>query len=75
MPKQHKLKPLTSRSKIDMPESAVDKTTRRPRMVLFIIPLMIGLSGLSRGTQSNFCRTVSHAELKGVMAAAQAGVE
>jgi hypothetical protein len=37
-----------------MPESEGDKTTtrRRPPMVLFIIPLMIGLSGLYRVTQS-----------------------
>ena len=37
-----------------MPESAGDKTTkrRRPPMVLFVIPLMIGLFGLHRVTQS-----------------------
>lgn len=68
MPKQHKLEPLTGRSKIDMPESAGDKMTRRrrPPMVLFIIPLMIGLSGLYRVTQSasfESYRTVDVAQL------------
>ena len=37
-----------------MPKTEGDKTTtrRRPPMVLFVIPLVIGLSGLCRVTQS-----------------------
>jgi hypothetical protein len=51
-----------------MPESEGDKTTRRrrPPMVLFIIPLMIGLSGLNRVTQSasfESYRTIDVAQL------------